>query len=101
NDATGCYSVTTTLYVAGLLGLVSQVTGNALSVTPRTEACAAVITNMNTRIIHTATGANPPELKAWQALMSYLGRLPPEVAGGATPTVPAAYAAPQLRVVTP
>ena len=39
-----------------------------------------------------------PELKAWQALVSFLGNLPMD---SGVPAIPAAYGAPQMRVVTP
>jgi len=94
-DATTCYKATTTLYVANLLGVVAQATNGALSVKPKEKDCQTLVTDLNAHIIRTGATATSPELKAWQALITYLGGLP-QVAG--VPTVPDAYMAPQGRV---
>jgi len=94
-----CFRVTTTLYVAGLLGVVSSATGGQLSVVPKQSDCSTVITNMQTRIVTTGTGGGVSELKGWQALLSYLSNQPKDASG--TPTLPPVYMAPQGRVVTP
>jgi 5'-nucleotidase len=96
-DTATCFPVTTTLYVAELLGKVSQLSGGALSVIPKEEDCTTTITDMTTRIVRT-TGTGTPELKAWQALITFLTNQP--VVNGA-PAIPAAYAQPQARTVTP
>jgi 5'-nucleotidase len=96
-DTTTCYPVTQSLYVAGLLSRVSQLSGGVLTVIPKEADCTMPITDMSTRIVHTAA-AGTPELKAWQALLAFLTGLP--VVGGA-PAIPAAYMQPQGRLVTP
>jgi hypothetical protein len=97
-DTTTCYKVTTTLYVAGLLGLVAQSTGGAMSVKPKEANCTTLVTDLNTRIVRTGAAATAPELKAWQALIGYLTAFPKDAN---VPLIPAAYAAPQNRVVSP
>lgn len=94
-----CYSVTTTLYVAGLLGVVGSVSGGTRVVTPKLADCLSPVTDMNTRIVRTGTGPTAPELKAWQALVTYIGQQPPASDGGVTPAIPAEYMAPQGRFV--
>lgn len=98
-DNTTCFRVTTTLYVAGLLGVVSSVTQGALSVVPKQKDCSTVITNMQSQIVTTGTGSAAAELKAWQALLKYLGAQPKDANG--TPTLAPIYMAPQGRVATP
>jgi 5'-nucleotidase/UDP-sugar diphosphatase len=95
---TPCFRVTTTLYVAGLLGVVSSVTGGALSVVPKQSDCSTVVTNMQSRIVTTGAGGGS-ELKAWQAFLQYLAAQPKDANG--TPTLAPMYMAPQGRVVTP
>jgi 5'-nucleotidase/UDP-sugar diphosphatase len=94
-----CFRVTTTLYVAGLLGVVSSVTNNQLSVVPKLSDCSTAITDMQTRIVTTGGASATAELKAWQALLKYLAAQPRDAAG--TPTLPPVYMAPQGRLVTP
>src|SRR5262249_40235988 len=76
SDTGPCFTVTTTLYVAGLLGVVKRATGGALEVVPKEQDCTTTVANMNAHIVHMGTGANAPELKAWQALVAALGGLP-------------------------
>jgi hypothetical protein len=97
-DTATCYKVTTTLYVANLLGLVSQATGGAMSVKPKAADCTTLVTDLSTRIVRTGAAANAPELKAWQALIGYLAGLPKDAG---VPAIPAVYGAPQNRVVSP
>jgi len=92
-DTTHCVRVVTTIYVAGLLGYVGQVTGGALSVVPKQDDCATPITDLSTVIVD----ANPltaglQELKQWQALVGYVSHLG---------SLPAAYAQPQGRITSP
>jgi 5'-nucleotidase len=95
-DTTTCYHVTTTRYVAGLLGVVSQVSGGTRSVVPKLSDCTTVITDLNSTIVHTGTGPTAPELKAWQAFVGFLSNLPPQ---SGVPTIPAIYMTPQGRIV--
>ena len=97
-DTAPCYRVTTTLYVAGLLGVVAQATGGALSVVAKEADCTTVVTDMNAHIVRAGVGTTPPELKAWQAFIKYLGGQPLD---NGVPALPAMYATPQGRVVTP
>jgi len=97
DDTTLCLPVTTTLYVAGLLTRVSQFSGGTRSVIPKDEGCTMPVTDLTTRIVRTGA-AGAPELKAWQAFLTFLTRLP---VVGTAPAIPASYAQPQARVVTP
>jgi hypothetical protein len=102
-DTTPCFRITTTLYVAGLLGVVSSVTSGHLSVVPKQKDCTTVITNMQGQIVFTGAGSAAAELKAWQALLRYLSSLPanPTDGGVPLPELPAIFMQPQGRVVTP
>jgi 5'-nucleotidase/UDP-sugar diphosphatase len=95
-----CFRVTTSLYVAGLLGVVKSVTSNQLAVVPKLQDCSTEITNMQDRIVTTGSGPTLAELKAWQALLTYLSNQPKDTATG-IPTLTPAYAAQQGRVATP
>lgn len=97
-DTATCYKVTTTLYVANLLGLVAQSTGGAMSVKPKEANCTTLVTDLNTRIVRTGATAAAPELKAWQALVGYLAAFPKDAN---VPLIPTVYGAPQGRVVSP
>jgi 5'-nucleotidase/UDP-sugar diphosphatase len=97
-DTATCYKVTTTLFVANLLGLVGQATGGAMSVVPKEANCQTVISNLNARIVRTGPTPAAAELKAWQALVGYLTSFP---RNGGVPAVPAVYATPQGRIVSP
>jgi 5'-nucleotidase / UDP-sugar diphosphatase len=97
-DTTTCYKTTTTLYVAGLLGLVGQATGGALAVVPKDQDCATTIADMTSRIVRQGATAAAPELKAWQALTSFLTMLPQDAG---VPAIPAIYGASQGRVTSP
>jgi 5'-nucleotidase len=97
-DTTTCYKVTTTLYVANLLGLVAQATGGAMSVKPKEANCTTVVTDLTTRIVRTGATATSPELKAWQAFIGYLTSFPKDAG---VPVIPTVYAAPQGRVTSP
>jgi 5'-nucleotidase/UDP-sugar diphosphatase len=98
-DTAQCFRVTTTLYVGSLLGVVSSLTANALSVVPKQKDCATLVADMKKQTVMIGAGSSADELKGWQALVTYLGALPADAGG--TPTLPAIYAAPQGRVVTP
>ena len=100
-DRTQCVRVVTTLYVAGLLGFVGQVTGGALSVIPKQDDCATPITDLTSTIVDAdPTTAGLQELKQWQALVGYAARLP-DADGDGRGDIPAFYAAPQGRIVGP
>jgi 5'-nucleotidase len=97
NDTASCFPVTENLYLAELLSQLSEFSGGALSVTPKEEDCTTVVADMTTRIVHTsAPGA--PELKAWQAFLTFLTNQP--VVNNA-PAIQSAYMQPQMRFVTP
>jgi 5'-nucleotidase len=97
-DTATCYKVTTTLYVANLLGLVATSTGGVMSVKPKLADCTTLVTDLTTRIVRTGATATAPELKAWQALIGFLTSLPKDAG---VPAVPPAYGAPQARIVSP
>ena len=98
-DTTSCVKVTTTFLVGGLLGLVESLTGGALSVRPKAADCQTPITDLATRIVD-RDPASPgvQELKHWQAMVGFLGRLP-DSDGDGTPNVPDFYGAAQGRIV--
>ena len=97
-DTTPCFRIATTLYVGGLLPVVSQLTGGALAVVPKQKDCTTPVTNIYGQVITTGTGSAVSELKSWLALVTFLRSLPPEQG---VPTIPAIYDAPQGRIVTP
>jgi 5'-nucleotidase len=82
-----------------MLSLVSDVTSGAIQITPRHGDCATPIAELDGAIVD-RDPATPglQELKQWQALVSYLSRLPDADADG-IPDLPAAYAAKQDRIV--
>jgi 5'-nucleotidase/UDP-sugar diphosphatase len=93
-DKTTCYKLVTNLYVASLLNLVEGATGGLLSVKPKQEDCTTLITDLTTQIVD----ANPmtpavEQLKEWQALVGYVGKLP-DTDANMIPNIPAAYGAP-------
>jgi 5'-nucleotidase len=98
SDTGTCYKVVSTNYVAGLLGLVGEATQGALAVVAKDSDCKTPV-DPTTRFID----ANPKtkaveELKQWQALLGYVSGLP-DTDGDGIPNVPAAYGAPQERIV--
>jgi len=98
-DATHCVRVVTTLYVANLLGFVGQATGGALTVVPKQDDCKTAITDLAaSRVDADPTTPEIQELKQWQALVGYVTGLP-DANGNGLGDVPAAYAAPQQRLV--
>jgi 5'-nucleotidase/UDP-sugar diphosphatase len=98
-DTSPCFRVTTTLYVASLLGVVKSATGGALEVAPKQKDCSTLVADMRQQIVTTGTAPTTAELKGWQALLKYLQLQPPD--GTGTPVLPTVYMAPQGRVVTP
>jgi 5'-nucleotidase/UDP-sugar diphosphatase len=90
-DTTHCYRVVTTLYVGGFLPVVSRLTGGALSVVPKQKDCSTVVSNIYGQIVTTGTGSTMAELKAWQALVTYLRSFPADAQG--TPALPTDYLA--------
>ena len=98
-DTTHCYKVVTTYYVASLLGLVSSLTGGALSVDAKESDCTTKVTDLGAHIVDaspTTTGVQ--ELKQWQAVTTYFSKLP-DADNDGTPDVPAAYGTLQGRIV--
>jgi 5'-nucleotidase len=97
NDTTTCYKVVTTNYVAGLLGAVQSLTENLLSVTAKDSDCLTPVDPTIRFVDADPTTATLEELKHWQAVLKYVSGLPPDASG--VPNIPAAYAAPQGRIV--
>ena len=100
-DATTCYRVVTTYYVARLLGLLQSATLGALSVTPKQADCSTAYTSATLpgAIIDkcpACLGPTQHEIKQWQGLVGYIAASPPVMS---VPTIPAGYAAPQGRIV--
>lgn len=100
-DATTCYRVVTTYYVASLLGLLQTATGGALSATPKQADCTTTYTSATLpgAIIDgcpACAGATQHEIKQWKALVGYIAASPPVMS---VPTIPAGYAAPKGRIV--
>jgi 5'-nucleotidase/UDP-sugar diphosphatase len=78
-DTTKCYKVVTNLYVANLLGLVNKLTMGALSVEAKDKDCQTKLTptDLAAHILFTNPMTMPPtELKAWQAVLGYVQKLP-------------------------
>jgi 5'-nucleotidase len=87
-NLTKCYKVVATNYVAGLLSLVHDQTGGALSVVAKAADCATQIdpTDVSRYVDADPATAGTQELKHWQALLKYVSSFPPAVAtpdGGA------------------
>jgi 5'-nucleotidase len=97
NDTTTCYKVVTTNYVAGLLGAVQSLTQNLLEVTAKDSDCLTPVDPTTRFVDADPTTAGVQELKHWQALLKYVTTALPKVDG--VPTIPAAYASPQGRIV--
>jgi 5'-nucleotidase / UDP-sugar diphosphatase len=106
-DTTKCYKVVTSIYLAGLFGLVKDVSGGLAMVVAKEKDCVTPIANIATRIVDSnpATAA-VDELKAWQALAGFVSMLPdnPDMTADpdTVPDLPAAYQAAQGRIkITP
>jgi len=85
-DATKCYKVVTTLYVANLLGLIKALTNGALSVVAKDKDCTTDISaSLAAHVITTPAG----ELKNWQSLVKYVSSLP-DTDADVVPNLPAA-----------
>jgi 5'-nucleotidase len=104
NDTTKCYKVVTTIYLAGLFGLVKDVSRGLVSVDAKEKDCATPVANIATRVVD----QNPmtpavDELKQWQALAGFVGALPDAtMPANMIPDVPAVYQAAQGRIkITP
>ncbi len=98
NSTTRCYKVTSTHYLAALLGVVKDVTNNALSVTPKLADCQTPVGDLFTRRID----ANPAtagvqELKQYQAVLQFLTTLP-DSDSDTVPNLPDRYMASQQRL---
>jgi 2',3'-cyclic-nucleotide 2'-phosphodiesterase (5'-nucleotidase family) len=92
-DTTKCYKITTTLYVANLLGLISQFTGGALSVEAKEKDCQTKVTNLadTSHLVNaTPTAGTATELKNYQAVLGYVQKFP-DGNGNGVPDVPAVY----------
>jgi hypothetical protein len=64
---------------------------------PKEADCATPIADPTTRLVDADPAApGVQELKPWQALLGYLGKLP-DSDGDGSPDLPAPYAAPQGR----
>ena len=111
DDTTACYKVVATNYVAGLLGLIKTLTSQLLTVTAKDADCVTPIDPTLPQYYvdavpddaATPASAGTQELKHWQALLKYLSLFPDTDDADTTPNlipnVPAAYAAPQGRIV--
>jgi 5'-nucleotidase len=97
-DTTTCYKVVSTNFVAGLLGLVKTQTGGLLQVVPKAADCATVIDPTINFVDADPTTPAVDELKDWQALLKYVSTFP-DVDQNGLPNIPAAYGAPQGRIV--
>lgn len=97
-DTSRCYKVVSTLYLGSLLGLVSQFTGGALSITPKLSDCQTPIRDLNTRIVRFGGPPAAQEMKSWLALVQYLSALRDSTGN---PVIPATYSAPQGRIIRP
>ena len=89
-DTATCYKVVTTNFVAGLLGAVSAKTGGMLQVVAKDADCATPFDPTIRFVDADPTTDGVQELKNWQALLGYVSGLG---------DVPAAYGAPQGRIV--
>jgi 5'-nucleotidase len=98
NDTTTCYKVVTTSYVAGLLGAVESLTENLLQVAAKDADCMTLVDPTTRFVDADPATAGVQELKQWQAVLKYVTNLP-DADGDGVPDVPAAYAAPQGRIV--
>jgi 5'-nucleotidase/UDP-sugar diphosphatase len=106
-DTTKCYKVVSTIYLAGLLGLVKDFSQGLVTVVAKEKDCTTPIANLATRIVD-SNPATPAveELKQWQALAGFVSMLPdnPDMTADpdTVPDVPAAYQAAQGRIkITP
>ncbi len=90
-----CYKVATNYYVGTLLGTLSTATSGVLKVTPKGKDCKTTITDMKTRVVKDKNGQ---EIKAWQALLSYLSNFT-DTNSNKIPDVPAVYGKAQGRIV--
>ena len=88
----------TTSYVAGLLGVVESLTSKLLAVTAKDSDCVTPVDPTARFVDADPTMAGVQELKHWQAVVKYVSALP-DTTGDGVPDVPAAYAAPQGRIV--
>ena len=104
NDTTKCYKVVTSIYLAGLFGLVSQVSGGLVTVTAKEKDCTTPVANIATRIVD-ANPATPAvdELKQWQALAGFVSMLPDTtMPANMIPDIPTVYQSSQNRLkITP
>ncbi|HKO91724.1 MAG TPA: bifunctional UDP-sugar hydrolase/5'-nucleotidase [Polyangiaceae bacterium] len=98
-DTTTCYQLVSTNYVAGLLGLVSSVTGGLLSVNAKDADCITLVDPTTRYVDADPAAAGVQELKHWQALYGWVSRFP-DTDADAIPNVPDAYGAPQGRIVS-
>jgi 5'-nucleotidase/UDP-sugar diphosphatase len=98
-DTTRCYKVVTSIYLAGLFGLVKDVSRGLVSVDAKEKDCVTPVANIATHIVD-ANPATPAleELKQWQAVASFVSNLPKTAGVAELPDIPAVYQASQGRI---
>jgi 5'-nucleotidase / UDP-sugar diphosphatase len=97
-NATKCYKLTSTYYVASFLALVQTLTGGALSATPKQSDCQTVVTDLFSRRLDANPGmAGVQELKQYQAVLQLLTSLP-DTDADMLPNMPDRYMAAQQRL---
>jgi 5'-nucleotidase len=99
-DTTRCYKVVTTIYLAGLFGLVKSVSQDVLSVDAKEKDCTTKVANLAARIVD-SNPATPAidELKNYQALAGFVAALP-DTDADVIPNIPAPYQSSQGRIKT-
>ena len=93
-NLTKCYKIATNYYVGTLLSTLSTATSGVLKVTPKAKDCTTVVTDMKTRVVK----VGGKEVKAWQAFVGFLGKLP-DTDSDKIPDVPAVYGKAQGRII--
>lgn len=97
-DTATCYKVVSTNFVAGLLGVVKQQTGGVLQVVPKAADCTTLVDPTMNLIDSDPVAADVQELKDWQALLTYVSKLP-DSDGDGVANIPDAYGTVQGRIV--
>jgi 5'-nucleotidase len=99
SNTTTCYKMVTNLLVANQLSQVKTISGGLLSIEPKDKDCTTKIADLTTRIVdRDPVTAGVQELKAWQAVATYLSKLP-DTNANSVPDVPDAYKTLQNRIV--